>query len=200
METKKTWDKVNSTYYWKMYLLPAYDLRKNADPDNPMIGYSQSEGWSECQDKHQLLKNKIVNPFLKHGFLKKCSSIQIYKRSGFIIDATRDKHIVTLTANDFSVQAEAYGRQSGELVYWLKQLYNEILEGNERKYILTPSKVNYSVNLDDKLNPEKYPAIRSNADLQVQCTKLKTEGFKDIQVMQFYRKFMYLLERRGITI
>lgn len=200
-QPKKTWDKVNSTYWWKMYLLPEHDIRKNANPDSPMIGYSQSEGWAECMNKHQLIKNKIINPHIKHNFIKKCSVIEIYKRRSFIIDTTQDVCIVELKKDDFIVHAENYGKESGDLIYWLKQLYNEILIGNKKDYVLTPSKKpDYKTNLDDKLNPEKYPYIRRNSDLQVLCTQLKSQGFSDENVLHFYRKFMYKLERQGITI
>lgn len=194
---RKTWDKVNSTYWWKMYLLPQFDQRRNASPDNPMVGYSQSEGWAECQDKHQLLKNKIINPHIKCDWINKCSRIEIYKRTSFYISTATDQLIVQLESKDFVVYTQAYGKQSGDLIYWLKQLYNEILQGTHKEYILSPApkKVNYSVSLDDKLNPDKYNSLRSNSDLQVLCTKLKAEGFAESQVLHFYRKMTEKIER-----
>lgn len=195
---KKTWDKLNSTYWWKMYLLPQFDTRKNASQNSPMVGYSQSEGWAEAQDKHQLLKNKIINPHVKCNWINKCSRIEIFERKTFIINSHLDHLVVELYPNDFVVYNQAYGNKSSDLIFWLKQLYNEILAGTHKEYILSPAppKVNYKVSNDNKIDTTKH-TFRTNGDLQVYCTKLKAQGINDNQIMNFYRKSVEIMERNG---
>jgi hypothetical protein len=189
----RNWDKTFSTYWWKIDLNPSYEINKLPY----MIGYSKVDGENEGEafDKHRLMKTKIHMLFQK-GYIKRCTQIHIFKRKSSYIQSREDEEVVTLYPNDFKVLLE-YPFDRHDLVIWLKQIYNDVMQGKEVKHLL-PKKINYTVNLDDKLKLSNYN-INKSSDLQVICAKLKADGFTDGSVLSFYHKGMNFLERKGVT-
>lgn len=201
---KKTWDKVNSTYWWKIFLKPEHDLRNNRE--QPLIGYSQSEGWAEATNKFQLLKNKIVNPMLKHSYItEKTQRIEIYRTLGRTISSQKDLLIVTLFPNTASIDVANYNffypmkhSNIGEFELWLFKLYEDVLQGKKQEYILTPKKVDYSFNKDEKLNPNNYTRLQTYNDVLFYAQQLRSGGYESGAINNFIQHATAMLERRGI--
>jgi hypothetical protein len=79
---RPAYDKINSTYGWKIQLLPEFDIRKIKDGSCIFDGYSKFINQPEIPNKTQLLL-KCVDSLFQNKWIEKSSKLAIYKTNEF---------------------------------------------------------------------------------------------------------------------
>lgn len=176
------WDKIFSTYYWIIYLDPAHP--QNNPRIQYMRGYSKAEKQSEARDKDYLLKSKVIN-LAKHGYLDKCTHIEMKRRTGNTINESIDKVIFTLYKKDFKIPPEHLDKSS--FIRWLEDLYQAHRKDKNFDGLLSKPKTDFSQ--DDLFKIEKYK-FATLRQLIAQCDRFINFGHPKGMVEGFYTKYL----------
>lgn len=177
------WDKLFSTYWWEISLNPNHP--SNKDRHLKLTGYSKAQGQSEHRDKHALLLGRIVM-LIQRGYIEKCERIQIFQRRGTFIEMDKGVLILELTPKDYCITQE-YKEDKANFNVWMKQIYNEVLNGQTVDYLLPKPKPITDYSKDEKLNPVNFH-WKKISDLTLYVEKLLSEGFPRGAVLSFYQK------------
>ena len=124
-ETKYVpWDKIHSTYYWKINLKPEYQYNGVTQ----LTGYSKKCNQNEAMDKTQMLKTKILM-FHKTSYLKRINSIEIWRREGSYIDTKNDPKILILFPTSYNILEDNYEEIFKLFGLFLKDFYYRVNTG-----------------------------------------------------------------------
>lgn len=178
------WDKLNSTFYWNMYV----NIAHRYSPGVQIItGYSKKIGQDEAKDKHQLLNRKIQTVFGVNGWLKKCDKIEIYHKRGAIINKADDALVVILYPRTYQIQSQYIAQKYQPLHNFLIDFYDCVVHGKEFTSLLPKSRATWSK--DDYLNVDllHFP---TPAKLDEYCTRLVRNGHAFPAVVQFREKYI----------
>ena len=153
METEKEkkqiqWDKLFSTFYWKIYLTESNE----AEIFN---GYSKVLNQAEAQDKDYLLTSKIVM-IHKYGYLNpsRVKKIEFFFRSGDMINQRNDLLLLELMPDRYNIpQGPNQQWILKKFGVFLEQFFIAIRKGENPQTILKSRKK--PVNNDDFLNIDR---------------------------------------------
>lgn len=79
---RPVYDKINSSFGWKIQLLPEYDSRKVKEGPCIFDGYSKLLNQAECENKNHLLM-KHIDMLFTCKWIDKSSKIAMYKSDGY---------------------------------------------------------------------------------------------------------------------
>lgn len=147
IKTPIQWDKLYSTYYWKIYL----DKKnpKNSFNVEFLQGYSKVEHQRESQDTTHLLKSKILNLY-KNDYFNRIERIEIYQRLDAIINTKNDIKIMILEPNKYDLNPNFLDKLFKNYGLFLEDFYNRIINGLPMDGIIREKRK--AISEDDRLN------------------------------------------------
>lgn len=183
-------DKLYSQYWWIISLNTSH--RDNNPNVTVMHGYSKFQGRDEMKDKKLLMLKKILM-LATRGYFSRSKKIEMFSRSGEIVNKSRDKLVVTLYPKFYVLENEYLKPQYNELQLFLKKLYGELAEGKPVDKLLPNRKPQFSK--DDYYKVEKLN-FSDKGQLNKYCERLINNGHSFDAVTNFQRNY---LEKKPFT-
>jgi hypothetical protein len=124
------WDQIYATYWWRGEYLPG-------QKKTFFKGYSKKYGHNEAKDKDYLLISRVLM-LQQHGYIDKCSKIEIHKRAAACCMAT-DPVVLTLSRDNFLMGDEILTNRS--IYESLKSIYESRTATGSPTYVIPKPKV-----------------------------------------------------------
>jgi len=177
-------DKINCTYWWRINLNNTHP--RNQGNNNFLIGYSKFQNQAEALDKTQCLCSKI-EMFAKHGYIERCTSIEIYKKLNPMPSEQDDQLILILYPSEYKIAPNLVGKTSNDFNTFINKYYECI---NEKKPVVNlrpiPA-IDYSKDNLFKIDKHNFKNV---LHLYNWCNKQVANGHPVEMVQNFARKYM----------
>lgn len=125
------WDKIYSSYYWKINLDPK--VPTNRVPD--ITGYSKKIDEQEAQDKDYLLRKKIINLYT-NGYFTKATHIEFYQRTGIVINKNSDPKILVIYPTHYAIPDLNFALINKKHGRFLTEFYDRLKTGKDLSDLL----------------------------------------------------------------
>lgn len=172
------WDQIYATYWWRGDYLPG-------QKKTFFKGYSKKYGHNEAKDKEYLLISRVLM-LQQHGYIDKCSKIEIHKRAGACCMAN-DPIVLTLFQDSFLMGEEIILNKS--LYNSLKSIYETRSGSGSPTYVIPPPKVK-NIDLDKEVKiceTKQYLSLEAVID---ELHHLQAKGVAEGQIRDLYTKIL----------
>lgn len=180
------WDKLYSTYYWKIYL--DKNNPKNSYNVEFLQGYSKVEHQREAQDLVYLLKSKIINLY-KNGYFNRIERIEIYQRLDNIINTKNDIKILILEPTQYDINPNYLDTVFKNYGLFLEDFYSRIKNSLPMDGLITPKRK--PISDDDRLNVN-IVKLKDLSALYSYAARLLIHGHPQGAVNSFIHKYKEL--------
>jgi hypothetical protein len=171
-----TWDKINSSFYWKIYLDRSNP--KNSPNVEFLQGYTKVEKQRESQDTCHMLKSKIFNLY-KNGYFERIERIEIYQTQENI-------KIIILRTDGYDINPNHLDTVFKNYGLFLEDLYNRRKLNLSMDGLIKAKR--QAISEDDRLNVNKVK-IYSLSALYSYAGRLLIHGHPEGAVNNFILKY-----------
>jgi hypothetical protein len=183
-------DKLQSTFWWRMYFKDGARQDKSGRPILFMDGYSKFDGYAEALNPNACFCSKVTMLY-QNNYFQDCEYIDFHKRSGMMCNKMTDPLWVTLYPDRYDIPPEQFPYFPVEVRMFLNNFYQAITKGKLPKQHLIPAALK---NKDDMLSRTGWSHWEQVHDYS---DKLKAAGHEPGAVAAYYRREMEKLASKG---